>query len=167
LLQILRQVADYKYEISGEHLINIYPSGAKRDPENPLNTRVKHFEVVNEQPSSLLTAPQLFFPELAHRLTPPTPPRAGPPQPTGHGGVIMRGMGPAVTVRLRSVTVRQVLNAITQATEQFPPQYSPVGWVYSFQRDPASPIGGVHSWMWLLSAPHGWKQETNPPESPR
>lgn len=156
LQQILRQLPNYQFEVVSPHLINIYPAGAKTDPQDPLNIRVDRFEITDEQASDVLAAPQLFIAQLQQRLTPP---RVGAPQPSGSAGPRMRSSGPTVTVRLRNVTVREILNAITEATEQFPPQYAPVGWVYSFKRDPALPSGGKHSWAFLFSVPHNWKEE--------
>ncbi|HEV8383908.1 MAG TPA: hypothetical protein VGQ11_03475, partial [Candidatus Acidoferrales bacterium] len=134
LQQVFRQLPNYSYELVSPHLINIYPAGTKTDPQDPLNIRVQRFEITNKQASDVLAAPHLFIAELQQRLTPP---RAGAPQPSGSVGPRMRSTGPPVSLRLRGRTVRQILNAITEATEQFPPQYTPVGWVYSFQRDPA------------------------------
>jgi hypothetical protein len=68
---------------------------------------------------------------------------------------------PRVTLHLRKATIREILNAVAQATEQFPPQYFPLGWVYSFQPDPTSPIGGLHSWKPLYSVPPNWKEQGN------
>ncbi|MFQ5664111.1 MAG: hypothetical protein ACE5HL_09780 [Terriglobia bacterium] len=156
LRQIFRQLPNYRFEIAGERLINIYPVGAKEDPDDILNVHVARFDVVDEQPSSLLSRPKDFIPELKDRLTPE---RTGPPRPSGYFGVVPTGTGPTVTVHLRNVTVRQILNAVTEAMEEFPPDYMPVGWVYSFEGDPASPIGGEHSWMFHWSVPSSWKEE--------
>jgi len=163
LQQVLRQVPDYTYEIAGRHLINVYPLGAKTDAQNVLNTVVRRFDVAGEQASSILSAPEFFIPELKRRLAPPT---EGAPGPSGYAGRGLRGTAPPVTLHLTSVTVRQILNAIAEATEQFPPQYAPLGWVYSFQPDPALPSGGKHTWAFLFCAPHNWKEEAEKQSTP-
>ncbi len=155
LEQMFREAPDYKYEVAGAHLINIYPEGAKTNPENVLNIRVQRFDVVNEPPSSVLSAPQRFIPELNKRLT--APPRAG--EPTGTAGPVMRPVGgPRVTLHLRNVTVRQILNSVSEATQHSPAGFRPLGWVYSFQPDPASPVGGTHAWTSHGSVPSNWKR---------
>ncbi len=156
LHQILRQLPEYRFEVVSDHLIGIYPAGAKEDPNDLLNLHVSRFDVVSEDPGALLSRPQDFIPELKGRLTPR---RAGGPQPGGTGGDELRGVGPGITLHLRNVTVRDILNAVSEATEKFPPNLSPVGWVYSFQPDPNLPAGGVHSWMFHWSAPSNWKEE--------
>lgn len=152
LLQIFNQLPAYRFQMVGEHLINVFPAAAKKDPHNVLNLLVDHFDVANQQPGSILSRPEDFIPELEQLLTLKRK-RTGPPQPSGYGGVRMLGTGPAVTLHLKNVTVRQVLNAVTEATENSPPNYSPLGWIYTFQRDPTSSIGAKHSWTVHWSVP--------------
>ncbi len=155
LREILAQLPNYKYEIAGTRLINIYPEGAKTNPENVLNIRVQRFDVVNEPPATLLSTPQLFIAELNKRLT--VPPRAG--EPTGSIGPTMRPVGGTrVTLRLRNVTVRGILNSVSEETAQAPSEFRPLGWVYSFQPNPASPVGGTHAWTFHWSVPSNWKR---------
>lgn len=156
LRQILRQLPEYGYEVVGQHVVNVYAAKMKNDPRSVLNLRVERFDITNEQPSSVLSQPQLFIPELRQRLTPAM---SGSPRPTGTAGVIVRGTEPPVSLHLRNVTLRQILSAISEATEGSPSNYSPLGWVYSFEPNPALPAGGKHSWMWLISVPHNWKEE--------
>ncbi len=156
LRQIMGQLPGYDYEVISEHMINIYPVGAKNDPKDLLNTPVPKFEGVDVDPGGVLTAPADFIPELAARLRPKT--SAGP-QPSGHGGSVFRSNVPPITLHLKNTTVRQILNAASEATEQFPPNHQPVGWTYLFQPDSTSPTGGKHSWAFLFSAPRNWKQD--------
>jgi hypothetical protein len=163
LRQIFRQLPNYEYRVVSPHLINVQPVGAEKNAQDILNIRVEDFDVVGEQPSSLLSAPQFFIAQLRQRLAPPN---VGPPHPGGTAGPIMRGSGPGVTLHLRNVTIRELLNAVSEGTESFPAQYSPLGWFYSFEPDPASPAGGKHSWMWLISVPHNWKEEAEKGKNP-
>src|SRR5258707_14290562 len=106
-------------------MINIYPVGAKRDSADLLNTPVPKFDAVNVDPAQVLTSPADFIPELAVRLRPKT--SAGP-LPSGSGGSVLRGLNiPTITVHMKETTVRQILNAASEAMEQFPPNHQPVG----------------------------------------
>ncbi|SRR6267378_6656069 len=156
LRQIMGQIPGYEYEVISEHMVNIYPAGAKKHRTDLLNTPVPRFDAVNVDPIQVLTRPAEFIPELATRLIPKT--SAGP-QPSGTVGDTFEDVNPLkVSLHLKDTTVRQILNAASEATEQLPPNRQPVGWTYLFQPDPASPIGGKHSWAFLFSAPRNWKQ---------
>jgi len=165
LEQLINQVPGYEFQVVSAHMINIYPAGAEKDPQDVLNAFVPRFDAVNSEPAHVLTRPQDFIPELKARLTPK---RTGTPQLGG----ICCGLGggenaPTITLHLRNVTVRQILNAVSEAMEQFPPNHPPVGWLYTFQPDPTSPVGGKHSWMFFWSAPRNWKEEGKEPATPR
>jgi hypothetical protein len=154
LEQIFRQLPDYSFQTVGHHLINIWPKGAGADPKNILNLRVERFEVVNEPPSSVLSMPQRFIPELYRVLTDTQVGR-----PSGTAGSIKRPVGgPRVTLHLRNVTVRQILNSVSEASEQSPVEFMPLGWVCSVQPD-STARGGVRSvWRIHWSVPSNWKQ---------
>jgi len=156
LRQVMGQIPGYECEIVSEHIINIYPVGAKNDSSDLLNTPVPKFDAVDVDPGRVLISPAEFIPELAARLRPKT--TAGP-QPSGYGGNVLRGFNvPTISLHMKNTTVRQILNATSEAMEQFPPDRQPIGWTYLFQPDPASPTGGKHSWLFLFSAPRNWKQ---------
>jgi hypothetical protein len=151
LEQALRQIEGYKFKVEGEHLINIYPKDAESDPKDLLNTRVERFTVVDKPPSLLLATPQSYIPALHARLT-----LAG--QPSGTAGSVMGQVGePRVSLELQNVTVRQILNAVTEATEQFPRKYFPLGWAYFFEPPSASSAEAKHYWRSLFSASSNWK----------
>lgn len=156
LRQIMGQIPGYEYEVISEHMINIYPVGAKKNPADLLNTPVTRFDAGDVDAGGILTAPADFIPELAARLRSKA---SAVPQPSGHGGSVFRSNVPPITLHLKNTTVRQILNAASEATEQFPPNHQPLGWTYLFQPDSASPIGGKHSWTFLFSAPRNWKQD--------
>jgi hypothetical protein len=155
LRQIMGQIPGYEYEVVSEHMINIYPAGAKKNPADLLNTPVPKFDVVDVDPGGVLTRPADFIPELATRLRPKTSTGA---QLSGIVGSVLRS-NVTITLHLKDTTVRRILNAASEATEQFPPDLQPIGWTYLFQPDPASPIGGKHSWAFLFSAPRNWKRD--------
>jgi hypothetical protein len=153
--QILVGAPDYRYDFASRHLINIFPAGAKQDPRDVMNTRVARFDVVDAQPDEILQHPGDFIPELKTRLMA----GVGQQYPTNNLEWL-RSAGPTISLHLRNVTVRDILNAVTEATEQFPANYSPMGWAYSFQSNPSLPGGGIHTWSWLWSAPHDWKNQS-------
>ena len=156
LRQIIDQVPGYKFKVVSEHMINIYPVRAENDSQDVLKTLVPEFNAVNVDPGRIFTRPEDCISELAARLTPK---RTDPPQPSGVlGGGVLEGIGPKVTLHLNNVTVREILNAVSEAMEQFPPKYSPDGWIYTFQPDSNSPAGGKHSWSFLFCAPRTWKE---------
>jgi hypothetical protein len=154
LRQILQQAPGYTFEVVSEHLINIYPVGANQDPGDLLNLRVPRFDAVNAQLGDILTRPQEFIPELKARLV-----RRRPGEPGGYGLSVLSSVGPTFTLHLRRVTVRQILNAVTKATEKFPAERSPLGWACTFKADPTLPAGGVYTWDVHWSVPHDWKTQ--------
>ncbi|NDQ56281.1 MAG: hypothetical protein GZ088_04305 [Acidipila sp.] len=161
LRQIMDQVPGYKFKVVSAHMINIYPVLAENDPQDVLKTLVPEFNAVNVDPGQILTRPEHFIPELAARLTPK---RTGPPQPSGVVGSVLEGVNPRViTLHLKNVTVQEILNAVSEAMEQFPPEDPPVGWIYTCQPDSNSPIGGKHSWSFLFCAPRTWKEAASGP----
>jgi hypothetical protein len=165
LRDVLAQLPTYEMEVISDHLINLRPKGDKRNPDNILNLRVASFDAVSKPAYAILDAPQEAIPELHAALRPkPEPGRqlieiySG-----GHHG------GPPVTLHLKDVTVREILNATSVATEahygdHILGQY-PRGWVYSFNPSP-SPGSSKYSWRSLFSMPPEWglreKQKSGP-----
>lgn len=112
LRDLFRQVPTYEYEVISEHTISIHPKGAKEDPNDILNLRIPKFDVDAQHAGTILGFPETFIPELRDRLYPSTP---GQNQLFQYiGGVLP---GPEVTLHLRDVTVREILNAVTVGTE--------------------------------------------------
>jgi hypothetical protein len=64
---------------------------------------------------------------------------------------------PGVTLQLRNVTVREILNAVAEATEKFPHSFYPLGWAYLFEPSSSPVSKDQHSWRALSSAPRNWK----------
>ena len=161
LRTILQQVPGYTVEVLSEHMVNIYPQGAKEDHKNPMNLRVEQFDVVNEWANVVLGDPQVYILKLAKRLVERT---TGPPYPI-EGPSFTSGstLHPRVTVRLRDITVREILNAISRATEEtFPANLTPLCWASIFHPDPVWAVGGTYSWRLLLCAPEDWKKYWKP-----
>ncbi len=156
LRQVFRRLPDYRFEVLSVHLINVYPAGAKDDPDDLLNFRVAGFDIVGEQADSIIQGPDDYIPDFKARLTART---KGPPPPIEAPFSTLRSVGYDVTLHLRSVTVRQVLNAVTEATEKLPTQHLPLGWVASFRLDPSLRAGRAYSWSVHGSVPHNWKEE--------
>lgn len=157
LRDILRQVPMYEYEAISEHMVTVYPRGAKEDPNDVLNLRVPRFDVDSARAGTILGFPALFIQELRSRISPKTPGQeqiivfAGPVPP-----------GPEVTLHLRDLTVRDILNAVSVATEH--PQGSsdndyPFGWIYrtSTETGEKKPYWGV-----TLSLPPNWRDLVRP-----
>jgi hypothetical protein len=148
---VFRDLPDYTYEPVSQHLVDVFPVGAKKDSSDLLNIPVPRLDIVGKQAGDVLSRPRDFIPQLAERLKGPT--RGGPV-----AGSILSDVGPPpITLHLRNVTVRQVLNAASEATGEFPAKYMPYGWIYSFDPEPQLPAGGKHSWGVLWCVPHDWK----------
>ncbi len=155
LRQIFSQVPRYRYEVVSEHLINVYPVGAKDDPNDVLNAKIEHLDF-DEEPDWLIEEPQRFMPEVGPLLARRT---NGPPAPPGFPSVVATGGEPKVSLRLDGVTVRQILNALSEATETYPARWFPFSWVVTFRPDDSFVAGGEYSWALTPSVPKTWKQE--------
>jgi hypothetical protein len=154
LREILAQLPPYEMEVVSEHLINLRPKGAKEDPDNILNLRVRTFEAVSTAAYGILDAPRDFIPELNQALRPkPEPGKQVIELYSGgyHGG-------PLVTLHLRNVTVRDILNATSVATEPSFDDHkpdAPRGWICVF--NPAPPAGNSkYSFRTLFALPSYW-----------
>lgn len=130
----------YTYEVIDSHLLHVFPRGAKHDPTNLLNVKVKRF-AVSDRYDSLIKYPDYHIRELQAELL----------RRSKAGGVVRSMLGdpdaPTVTLNLEGVTVREVLNQIAQRTEKFSTgHYKPTGWIYTFQIDKSVPLGGHPRW---------------------
>lgn len=159
---VLRQLPGYKLEIVSHHLVNIYPAGAKSDPNDALNLRIDHFDVVDKPPDVLLNYPPLFMPALANRLAQR---KSGPSLAYQFPSQWVEGVGPKVTLHLRNMTVREIFNRVSEASEKLPAKYLPVGWVVSLSPDPALATGWVYSFRLFTTVPSAWKQQKPEAES--
>jgi hypothetical protein len=153
--EVVRQLPGYEYELISEQLISVRPRGAKTDPTNILNTIVARVDLIDEPPGNVLGYPDDYIPELKTRMKGSSrPSQLSAPRRPGRG----------ITLHLNNVTVREILNAVSEASIQQqqrpgkqgrpePPRLEPLGWTYSF--DPATE---THHWKWLRSLPFNWEE---------
>lgn len=153
---VLDQLDGYGMEVVSGHLVNIYPRRFRDDPADALSLRVPSFSVASKRAGAILAAPERFVPELKERLTPAL-------EPGMHRlelyVVALNQSGPLVTLQLQDVTVRQILNAVSKATEGYDPPDMPLGWAYLFEPDPSSNVP-KHSWKPLYSLPRDWRSRS-------
>ena len=158
LAGIFRQVPQYDYEVISSHLVSIYPTGAKDDTKDPLNLAVARFDIENAKAGNVLAFPVQFIPELRAALYPET---SQHPRVFVYAGSVVPG--PAVTVHLTNVTVREILNAVSIATESATGDDYPLGWTYRSAASLAEkgPRFGV-----FVSLPQDWKDAVHPKQEP-
>jgi hypothetical protein len=70
-------------------------------------------------------------------------------------------VGPLVTLHLRDVTVRQILNAVSKTTEKAAPKEGAWGWVYSPVPKSPSIQGAVDYWRLFGTMPHNWLEQVH------
>ena len=162
LRDVFRQMPGYEYETISEHTISVYPKGAKDDPNDLLNVKVPQFDVDNAPAGRIMGFPDLFIPELHDRIFPVQPGQER--RPTVYIGPVPRG--PEVTVHLRNVTVREILNTVAVATES--PRgngkdEAPYGWIYRTTTET-----GEHRPYWgvFASWPPNWRDLVFPNRQP-
>ncbi|MEE8608482.1 MAG: hypothetical protein V3S55_12825 [Nitrospiraceae bacterium] len=138
---IMAQDSRYTYEVIDSHLIHVFPRGAKDDPNNLLNVNVKRFEVSASAYDLLLKYPHYHIPELEAEVLRRS--KAGATRLHMMGGVDV----PKITLNLRDITVRDILNNIALETLQFRTgRHNPTGWIYTFRIDKSVPLGGHPRW---------------------
>jgi hypothetical protein len=139
----------YTYEVVSDALINVFPRGAKSDPNNLLNITVQDFEFDGRAlPHGLITKIDELAPEGYARKTRKTG------RPLGSAGSILSGefsLAPKISLTLQNVTVREILNAIVLYSVKLPPEqlgWAPISWKYEFIIDPDAPtgLGGYPRW---------------------
>ncbi|HEV2247600.1 MAG TPA: hypothetical protein VGW37_13175 [Terriglobia bacterium] len=162
LQDVLRQLPGYRLELVSQHLANIYPAGAKNDPNDALNLRIDRFDVSDRPPDVIMNLPAMFMPALAERLAQR---KSGPPLPVEPPTEWLEGVGPKVTLHLHDLTVREILNRVSEASEELPAKYLPVGWVASLSPDPALATGWAYSFRLFTTVPSEWKPQKPEAES--
>ena len=163
LKQILRQIPPYEIEVVSDHLIDLFPRGAKTDPDNLMNLRIPSFDCESVGLDTVLGAPRDVIPQLSRALTPK-------PEP-GRRAITLyvQGFNPSatpITLHLKNVTVRDILNSATLASDLSFPRSEALGWVYAF--DPSRPLssGSRYRWATLYSLPNGWRYKMRKAEAP-
>ena len=157
LRRIFKQLPEYTFAVLSHHLVSVYPRSAMADRADPLNLKVKRFDVEGERAGTILTWPDRFIPELKNRTA-----AALPESEKAHHIDIYVGsvaVGPLVTLHLRHVTVRQILNAVSEATEKAAPKEGAWGWVYSPVPKSPSGKGVADYWRLFGTAPHNWLEQ--------
>jgi hypothetical protein len=156
LRRLFEQLPQYSFTAKSNHFVSIYPKAAMTDPDDPLNLRVKRFDVDGAQAGLIFTWPELFVPELKEKLTPGSTKAPNPKHVDLYVGPV--AVGPLVTLHLRNVTVREILDAASQATEGAAFPEAPLGWSFAF--DPKSiSAGGVVYWRLFMTLPHNWGEQ--------
>ena len=153
--QLSRQLPQYEFDIVSPHLVSVCPKVAMRDPKDPLNIRVLRFDANGEAAGAILTWPERFIPELRQR----TGSQGGADNKHIDLYVGPVAVGTAVKLSLRNVTVRQILCAVSEATEDTGPKDVPLGWEYSFDPQMMFKPGAVQSWRLLMTFPHNWAEQ--------
>jgi hypothetical protein len=152
LREVVRQAPDYQFRVVSSHLINVYPAGADQDPDNILNTVIAQVEVF-ARPGLVLSRPADFIPELKNRLLA----RSNVAQPRGTLGEVLEGSEAPIRLALKNVSVRQVLNAVSQEWAQSPEPETPAGWIYSYDPEATSPTDR-HLWSFQFSLARDWRK---------
>ncbi len=159
LHQLIQRDPRYTYELTGSQLVNIYPKNAKEDPDDLLNIRVETFVVDDEMwPHDAVHRISIYAAELREFLARKRGEhlerlmKAGV-MPPGSAGASMSGNAPKprMTLELKDVTVREILNSIalyTAAHAKEIPGGNPVSWHYDFILDPHADtgLGGYPLW---------------------
>jgi len=161
LRNVMSQMPTYTLEVVSDRMIDIYPKGAKNDARDPLNLRVGKFDFADERVDMLFNHPEAYSLELASRLLER---RQGPPYPVTYPSVIaFNPLAPSTALHLQNVTVREILNAASEATGAYPADLSPLSWSSLFHPDQAWAVGGTYTWTGFTSCPRDWKNYWKPP----
>ena len=161
LRQLLAQVPGYRVEVISDRLVNVYPASAEGDPNDLLNTLVPRFDVVSQRAGVILSWPERFVPELYQRLA--ASKASGSAQHIDlYVGAV--AIGPEITLHLRNVTVRQILNAVTEASDANAGVEAPVGWECSYEAKAAVGSGARNTWRLLTTLPPDWKEHVKESE---
>ena len=146
----------YAFEvISDSRIVNVYLTSARSDARNLLNIRVRRFDVDGDvYPQTLIRSIDRYAPELREYLDEKRREhwaRTGPPG--AFPGSVLSGDAPVprVSIHLRDLTIREILNAIVLYTSDHRDALGfafPLSWKYEFIVDPAAPtgLGGQPKW---------------------
>lgn len=162
--EIIAQLPSYEMEVASDHLINFHLRGAKDAPGDLLNLRVATFDAVSKPAYDILEDPRYMIPELNEALRPK--PEAGKVLLELYSGGPHGG--PRITLHLKNVTIRDILNATSIATEASFDDHkpdAPRGWVCVF--NPDAPSGNSkYSFRTLFSLPAFWHYGARDPHKP-
>ncbi len=146
LQEIVMRDPHYTYEVVDEHLINVFPLGAKEDPKNLLNVMIKNFQITEIGCDRLIRYLDSHVRELNSAIMERS--RVAGQLGWGRASSQVYGIGiPKVSLSASNLTVRELLNRIAQETEQLQGQeHGPTGWIYTFRVDESVPLGGHPRW---------------------
>lgn len=154
LAQVVGQVRGYGYQPISEHVIEVYPVEEWSDPADVLNLRVGNFVVKNETATNIFSKPTRFIPELRDYLL-----KGKTVQACGSIGPGLSSAGPGITLDLRGMTVRQILDSAAEADATLRAHAKthdlPVGWLHRVEGDHQSEL--VHIWSFLSTVPREWE----------
>ena len=141
---LVAQDPRYTFQVIGSELVHVFPVGANKDPQDLLNTKVKLFSVSGISYDLVLKYPYYYIPELSAEVAR----RSKSSEAVGH---TMGNVGvPTITITLRDVTVRDILNEIARrAAMASKSKQIHTGWIYTFRVDKFSPLGGYPRWELL------------------
>jgi len=145
LREILSQIPDYEMHVISAHLIEILPRRARTDPKDLLNLRIATFSVTNTPAASILAHPARFIPELQARLKPRAALGTRPVQ-VYSGPFALSGS--EVTLHLQNVSVRQILDAVSEATGSLGTGQQRFGWACKLRSDDTKGVP-KHTWQAL------------------
>ncbi len=147
----------YRYVVVKGSIINLFPGKAASDPYRLMDLKIQSFDFDGPAfPHFLIEKINDYAPELREFLwTKAQEWAARSGKSVGYPGVISTGNmpPPKITIRLRNVTVRNALNALSLYSLTMFRQgellgWSPTGWKYEFVIDPkaATGLGGYPRW---------------------
>jgi len=157
-----RFIADdprYTYEVTRDGIINVYPVGAKDDPNDLMNIRVSKVAIHGQYYlPSFLSRLDLWVPALATRLQKAAKDYQAKTR-TGRVGFATAGgkwdatlpIHPQVDLELQNLTVRELLNALVlYSVKIYRGRLNsfPMSWKYEFIVDPdaITGLGGYPGW---------------------
>jgi len=138
---VLGQVK-YTFEVVSPHLVNVYPIGAKSDPNDILNLQVKNLNLSNVSPSNFLSNPPRYVSSVADAVN------RGKPK----GCAIGLGLSdkrPGISLQASNVTLRQAMNLVSAKSigEAIEGKSIAFGWLYFHD---SSPKGGISADSWRV-----------------
>lgn len=155
LAQILSQANGYAYQPISEHVIEVYPVRESSDPSDLLNMRVREFAAKREPATNIFSKPARFIPELNDYFL-----KGKTMQACGSIGPGLASAGPGISLDLRGMTLRQILDAVAEADATLAAHYQkhdlPVGWIHKLRTDQEGKT--VHVWSFLSTVPHDWER---------
>ncbi len=154
--RVISQVPGYTYEAVSAHLIDVYPSSIRSDPNNPLNLRVADVRLAGVTAMDLFANPARYIPELKTRQDKDKPPQACGGLGPGLGSESSAG----IELDLHNVTIKQILDAAAVADSSLRQlaarTHPPAGWVLRWDTDPATGKQN-NEWSFMVTVPRDWR----------